>query len=101
MKTSIKILFVFFLLSFLAFISACKKTPDIGQTFFNLKEIASYNPGISSFAGGDGFTIPVLKVTPTTKNATVTIWKTGELGRCKIPGFRNMGCRRLQWSDQY
>jgi len=80
MKTSVKILFVFFLLSFLAFISACKKTPDIGQTFFNIKEIAGNNPVIASFTGGDGFKKPVLKVTPTTKNAIVTIWETGDNG---------------------
>ncbi len=80
MKGSVKILFVFFLLSFLTFISACKKTPDIGKSFFNLKEIAGNNPVISSFAGGDGFKLPVLIVTPTTKNATVTIWETGDNG---------------------
>jgi hypothetical protein len=80
MKNTTKIKFFFFLLVSLSLIPACKESAESSETFFNLRKIAKLNPDISSVAGGEGFAQPVLKVTPSSENATVTIWETGDNG---------------------
>jgi hypothetical protein len=80
MKNTTKIKFFFFLLVSLSLIPACKESAESSETFFNLRKITKMNPDISSVAGGEGFAQPVLKVTPSSENATVTIWETGDNG---------------------
>ncbi|MCJ7448635.1 MAG: hypothetical protein MUO72_13175 [Bacteroidales bacterium] len=80
MKNPTKIQFFFFLLVSLSLIPACKESTESGETFFNLKKIAKQNPDISSVSKGEGFDQLVLNVTPSSENATVTIWKTGDNG---------------------
>lgn len=60
--------------------SSCTETSKEYDQVFDLKAIAGKNSGISKIVDGRGFNGQVMEVVPADKNASLTIWESGDRG---------------------
>ena len=87
MKRLTALYFKIGLLLVFLFALSCTETSNYKNQTFSLKRIAAANSGNCIIGDGKGFTGPVLKVKPSSENASVTIWKTGDKGSWKEANY--------------